>query len=133
MNQALFVFFSVLVSLGVLGCARITAQVVEKPRVDQELSGNRGYLAGSAPASPLEAVIARVLLVHEFRRVALRDPMLPPALYPAAWPGSEARRLVSAIYNRLLADSEAWLDRNATTRSGALPTPDRDLARRFAA
>ena len=50
MNQALFVFFSVLVSLGVLGCARITAQVVEKPRVDQELSGNRGYLAGSAPA-----------------------------------------------------------------------------------
>lgn len=30
------------------GCSRITTQVVEKPRVDQELEGNRGYLAGSA-------------------------------------------------------------------------------------
>ncbi len=31
------------------GCARITTQVVEKPRVDQELMGNRGTLSGSAP------------------------------------------------------------------------------------
>ena len=36
--------------LGLVGCARITSQVVEKPRVDQEIaSGNRGYLNGSAP------------------------------------------------------------------------------------
>ena len=34
-----------------VGCARITTQVVEKPRVDQEVKGNRGYLVGSAPAS----------------------------------------------------------------------------------
>lgn len=34
------------------GCARITSQVVEKPRVDQELSGNGGYLAGSGPSTP---------------------------------------------------------------------------------
>ena len=31
------------------GCSRITTQVVEKPRVDQEIQGNRGYLMGSAP------------------------------------------------------------------------------------
>ena len=31
------------------GCASVTSQVVEKPRVDQEMKGNRGYLAGSAP------------------------------------------------------------------------------------
>ena len=31
------------------GCARVSSQVVEKPRVDQELEGNRGYLVGSAP------------------------------------------------------------------------------------
>ena len=31
------------------GCARITSQVVEKPRVDQELAGNQGYLKGDAP------------------------------------------------------------------------------------
>ena len=36
--------------LSMAGCARITSQVVEKPRVDQQLEqGNRGYLAGTAP------------------------------------------------------------------------------------
>lgn len=39
-------------SLAGAGCARITTSVVEKPRVDQELTGgNRGYLVGSAPPS----------------------------------------------------------------------------------
>ena len=35
------------------GCARVSAHVVEKPRVDQEPAGNAGYLkgAGSAPAA----------------------------------------------------------------------------------
>lgn len=42
---AALVFF-----MGMSGCARITTQVVEKPRVDQELLGNRGVLKGSAPA-----------------------------------------------------------------------------------
>ncbi len=37
------------VIVGITGCARITTQVVDKPRVDQELRGNRGYLTGSAP------------------------------------------------------------------------------------
>lgn len=33
------------------GCARVHTQVVEKPRVDQEVAGNRGYLTGSGGAS----------------------------------------------------------------------------------
>ena len=33
------------------GCARIQTKVVEKPRVDQEIQGNRGYLKGSGPES----------------------------------------------------------------------------------
>ena len=38
-------------ALSSAGCARIKTQVVEKPRVDQEISrGNRGYLKGSGPA-----------------------------------------------------------------------------------
>ncbi len=35
---------------GTVGCARINTQVVDKPRVDQDLPGNQGYLQGSAPA-----------------------------------------------------------------------------------
>ena len=32
------------------GCARITTQLVDKPRVDQEIQGNGGYLQGSSHA-----------------------------------------------------------------------------------
>jgi len=36
-------------ALSFAGCARIQTKVVEKPRVDQEIQGNRGYLKGSGP------------------------------------------------------------------------------------
>lgn len=45
--MAVLAFFSL-----VTGCARVTTQVVDKPRVDQETRGNRGFLAGSGPPAP---------------------------------------------------------------------------------
>ncbi len=52
---------TLLVGFFLTGCARITTQVVEKPRVDQELEGNRGYLAGSGPA-PVQRKTTRRML-----------------------------------------------------------------------
>lgn len=62
---------------------------------------------GCAPAdlAPLDAMAARVLLVHRWRRLALRWPDLPEAV-----PGSGARRGVAAAYRALRPASEAWLD-----------------------
>lgn len=44
-----------LVTLGVIvglsGCARVQTRVVELPRVDQEVAGNQGYLAGSGASA----------------------------------------------------------------------------------
>lgn len=48
-------------SVGAVGCARINTQVVDKPRVDQELPGNRGYLKGSGPA-PLPRKATRQMI-----------------------------------------------------------------------
>ncbi|MGL4438184.1 MAG: PaaX family transcriptional regulator C-terminal domain-containing protein [Bosea sp. (in: a-proteobacteria)] len=42
--------------------------------------------------SPDEKNVARILLVHEFRRVILRDPFLPDALLPPDWSGPAARK-----------------------------------------
>lgn len=50
MKQVFSLLTAGVLVLSMTGCARITSQVVEKPRVDQELTGNRGYLAGSAAA-----------------------------------------------------------------------------------
>src|SRR5215212_3317467 len=58
--------------------------------------GYAHFLAGFAPlrdaAVPAEeALPLRLLLVHEWRRVVLRDPLLPAALLPEDWPGAPAR------------------------------------------
>jgi phenylacetic acid degradation operon negative regulatory protein len=84
---------------------------------------------GAEPASPLEAMLARLVLIHEWRRVVLRDPLLPAELLPPDWPGYRARARAASLYAALSGASEAWLDANGVTQDGQLP-PAGD-ARRF--
>lgn len=58
-----------------------------------------------------DAFLARTLLIHDFRRLMLRDPELPEVLLPAGWPGNQARTLCKEIYRRLLPHSELHLDK----------------------
>src|SRR5450432_1400001 len=89
-------------------------------------------LRGSIEAlSDADAFTARILLIHHYRRVVLRDPLLPTPLLPRDWPGRAARRLCGEIYRGLLPASEPWLDAHASNENGPLPKPDRELARRF--
>ena len=87
--------------------------------------GRRGRLTDE------DAFTARILLIHYYRRVVLRDPLLPPALLPADWPGRAARRLCGEIYRGLLPASEQWLDRHALNENGPLPAAGVELGRRF--
>lgn len=72
----------------------------------------RQALAQDVCLSPLEAILARVLLIHEYRRIVLRDPLLPTEILPGNWPGETAQALCAEIYARLLTPSEAWLNDN---------------------
>ncbi|MGY3605431.1 MULTISPECIES: phenylacetic acid degradation operon negative regulatory protein PaaX [unclassified Bradyrhizobium] len=91
----------------------------------------RGWLARGEELTDADAFTARILLIHYYRRVVLRDPLLPSALLPKDWPGSAARKLCGEIYRGVLALSEQWLDRHATTEDGPLPKPGVELSRRF--
>jgi phenylacetic acid degradation operon negative regulatory protein len=91
----------------------------------------RSWLGGRARPSELEAFTARILLIHHYRRVVLRDPLLPLALLPKNWPGSAARTLCGEIYRAVLPASEQWLDHHGLNESGALPPAAKELARRF--
>ena len=87
---------------------------------------------GQAPApSPENAMALRCLMIHEWRRLALRVLAIPADLVQANDPEPETRALVASIYARVLAPSEAWLDANAATPTGPLPPPDARLAQRF--
>ena len=76
------------------------------------------------PASaldPEQAFCVRSLLIHEFRRVQLRDPQLPRQLLPADWPGDSARRICSELYSLVGPRSEQHLMSVLETADGPLP------------
>jgi phenylacetic acid degradation operon negative regulatory protein len=81
--------------------------------------------------APLDAMAARTLLVHDFRRVALKDPVLPDALRPAAWHGDAARSVAGRLYRALTSASEQWLDHCDGAPDGQLPPPSPDFYDRF--
>jgi phenylacetic acid degradation operon negative regulatory protein len=93
----------------------------------------RDAFARGSVLSDLDALIARLLLVHEYRRLVLRDPLLPTALLPADWPGLAARALCGELYPVLLPGSERWMDQHARCEAGRLPPPDQRLDARFSA
>ena len=68
-----------------------------------------------------EALPLRLLLVHEWRRLVLRDPLLPGALLPEDWPGTTARALAADLYAGLSPAAEAWLDAEGRNETGPLP------------
>ncbi|HEV7265275.1 MAG TPA: PaaX family transcriptional regulator C-terminal domain-containing protein [Falsiroseomonas sp.] len=90
---------------------------------------SEGYARFLGAFSPLrnaaieaqEALPLRLLLVHEWRRMVLRDPLLPTALLPQDWPGTPARRLAGELYHRLAPAAEAWLDQTGRNEDGRLP------------
>ena len=75
--------------------------------------------------------IVRTLLIHEYRRLHLRDPLLPPRLLRANWPGAQAAALCRDIYARVFAPSEVYLSRVAAQLDGPLPAPDAAVMQRF--
>lgn len=78
-----------------------------------------------------KAFLIRTLLIHDFRRLLLRDPELPDVLLPSSWPGQEARMLCKEIYRRLLVASEKHLNRHLLLASGEVPPASNMVAQRF--
>jgi phenylacetic acid degradation operon negative regulatory protein len=83
------------------------------------------------PPRGLDALARRVLLIHRFRRLVLRDPGLPLDALPEGWPGIEARRLAAEAWLLLHEPAERWLDGNGETEAGPLPPQDATARRRF--
>ena len=78
-----------------------------------------------------DAFLIRTLLIHDYRRLLLRDPELPDVLLPAEWPGQKARLLCKELYRRLAPASERHLDRSLVLADGTIPPADPAFADRF--
>jgi phenylacetic acid degradation operon negative regulatory protein len=67
------------------------------------------------------AFVVRTLLIHEYRKIHLQDPLLPPALLPPRWVGIAAYELCGRLYARVFAPAEGYL--SATARRLHRPLP----------
>jgi len=103
--------------------------------LDAVVSAYRGFIERFAPlpdmlgkgdVSPEQAFAIRTLLIHAYRRVQLHDPMLPLALLPQPWPGTDAYALAREIYRLCHARAEEHV--LAMLRKEDAATPDADAA-----
>ena len=92
-----------------------------------------GRRAASAPsvATDEAAFIIRTLLIHEYRKIHLQDPLLPPALLPADWVGAAAYDLSRRLYSAVFHAAERYLSNTATTTAEPIPTADNSAYARF--
>lgn len=66
--------------------------------------------------SPLSALVLRYLLIHAWRRLVLRHPLVPQGLLPASWPGAMCHQALCELYPKIVAQSEGWWE---------TPTPEK--------
>jgi phenylacetic acid degradation operon negative regulatory protein len=80
-----------------------------------------------------DALIVRLLLVHVYRSVVLRDPGLPKAALPDDWPGSWAQDLFRDLYLRLSPQADQHIGDRIKGSDGPLPAASPQTLARIAA
>ena len=89
------------------------------------------WVRGKGNPDPQDAFAARVLLIHDYRRILLHDTPLPDGLLPARWPGAEALALASEVYRALAGPSVNYVTTQLERGDGALPAADAAFSARF--
>jgi phenylacetic acid degradation operon negative regulatory protein len=88
-------------------------------------------LAAHPVVAPETAFVIRTLLVHEYRKIHLRDPLLPRALLPTDWIGDAAYELCQRLYRGMFQAAEEHLSVAGKTLAGDLARLHGTALKRF--
>ena len=77
------------------------------------------------------AFLIRTLLIQEYRRILLRDPLLPAEILPGGWNGTAAYQLCRNLYRLIYAAADNYMSGALETADGPLPPPGPEFYRRF--
>ena len=91
---------------------------LSQPAVLAKLSGNSQFLI-------------RLLLIHEYRRILLRDPDFPDPMLPQGWVGRNAQQLVKRTYQALVGDSVNYVCKHLENAQGHIMEPTSAFYKRF--
>lgn len=80
---------------------------------------------------PEESFILRTLLIHDYRRILLRDPDFPDEMLPTGWVGFEAHELLARAYDKLAANSIEYIEQCLENAQGPMPAAGARFYRRY--
>ncbi len=80
---------------------------------------------------PSAAFALRIVLIHEYRRILLKDPHLPADLLPEPWMGSDALSLSAKVYKDVAGRSDDFLTRQLAAKRSEPAALSEDYWRRF--
>jgi len=112
-------------------CWKLDRLAAAHRRLIEQFTPLRHHLAGGCMPGAAAAAAGRILLIHAYRRVVLRDPQLPAPLLPCDWVGLDSRRLVGEIYRYLEPMVTEWSGSHLTGPKETLPPPDSLYVARF--
>lgn len=84
----------------------------------------------SAP-SKQECFILRAAIIHDFRRILLRDPDFPHDMLPQGWVGHAAQDLVKRVYQLVAQPSLSYIQEDMKNELGHLPEVNEQFFTRF--
>jgi len=88
--------------------------------------------AAKPPSDPLDALVVRTLLVHQWRRLLLRYPPLPAQLKGDSLVlENQCREFIGQLYHQLSAPAEHWLSEHGSAVNGSLPAARLNPSYRF--
>ncbi len=67
----------------------------------EDVRASRKYLQSNA-------LVLRILMIHDYRRLILKDPLLASQYLPKSWQGSKTRDIVSGAYSALKQQTKDW-------------------------
>lgn len=97
--------------------------VMFRPVLDAIIKNNK--------LDPEVCFLLRTLLIHEYRRILLKDHDLPIELLPSGWPGLNARNLTVNLYSRLSPQAEDFITSELESAEGPLPKASHSFYERF--
>lgn len=99
----------------------------------------QGFISSFEPVTALldeidaaTALTLRLLMVHEYRHIALRAPHFPAEALPEFWAGHEARKLFTHLYLALSKMADTQIGTRFINAQGALPVQSEQLGQRLA-
>jgi phenylacetic acid degradation operon negative regulatory protein len=79
----------------------------------------------------IECFSFRLVILHEFRRIQLKDPDLPSELLPIGWAGFESQDLLQRVYKHLIPGSLSFIENKLFNAHGEMPSPLPNFYQRF--